>query len=177
MAEWHHWLDGRESEWTPGVGDGQGGLVCYDSWGRKESDTTEWLNWTERLVSGSPSAPLLMSMSEAFSVPFRTLIKLWYTQALEWSSLVSGPEAKCPSAIKNLTSSTVSYQSTWQFRRQKRCGFSPWSAGVGRSPGGGHGNPFQYSCLENPMDRGVWGLHCRLLENPSPQGHIESDTT
>ena len=33
--------------WTPGVGDGQGGLVCCDSWGHKESDTTEWLNWTE----------------------------------------------------------------------------------------------------------------------------------
>ena len=47
MAGWHHWLDGRESEWTPGVGDGQGGLACYDSWGRKESDTTERLNWTE----------------------------------------------------------------------------------------------------------------------------------
>ena len=41
------WLDGHESEWTPGVGDGQGGLVCCNSWGRKESDTTEWLNWTE----------------------------------------------------------------------------------------------------------------------------------
>ena len=36
-----------ESEWTPGVGDGQGGLVCCDSWGRKEPDTTERLNWTE----------------------------------------------------------------------------------------------------------------------------------
>ena len=36
MAGWHHWLDGRESEWTPGVGDGQGGLACCDSWGRKE---------------------------------------------------------------------------------------------------------------------------------------------
>ena len=47
MAGWHHWLNGRESEWTPGVGDGQGGLVCCDSWGRKESDTTERLNWTE----------------------------------------------------------------------------------------------------------------------------------
>jgi len=44
MAGWHHWLDGRESEWTPGVGDGQGGLACCDSWGRKES--TE-LNWTK----------------------------------------------------------------------------------------------------------------------------------
>ena len=47
MAGWHHWLDGRESEWTLGVGDGQGGLACCDSWGCKELDTTEWLNWTE----------------------------------------------------------------------------------------------------------------------------------
>ena len=47
MAGWHHWLDGRESEWTPGVCDGQGGLACCDWWGRKESDTTERLNWTE----------------------------------------------------------------------------------------------------------------------------------
>ena len=47
MAGWNHWLDGCESGWTLGVGDGQGGLACCDSWGRKESDTTEWLNWTE----------------------------------------------------------------------------------------------------------------------------------
>ena len=47
MAGWHHWLHGHESGWTPGVGDGQGGLACCNSWGRKESDTTEWLNWTE----------------------------------------------------------------------------------------------------------------------------------
>ena len=47
MAGWHQWLDGLESEWTPGVGDGQGGLACCNSWGRKESDTTEQLNWTE----------------------------------------------------------------------------------------------------------------------------------
>ena len=45
MAGWHHRLDGRESEWTPGVGDGQGGLACCDSWGLKEPDTTERLNW------------------------------------------------------------------------------------------------------------------------------------
>ena len=44
---WHHWLDGCESEWTLGVGNGQGGLVCCDSWGCQESDTTEQLNWTE----------------------------------------------------------------------------------------------------------------------------------
>ena len=47
MAGWRHGLDGRESEWALGDGDGQGGLACCDSWGRKESDTTERLNWTE----------------------------------------------------------------------------------------------------------------------------------
>ena len=46
MARWHHGLNGRESEWTPGDGE-QGGLECCDSWGHKESDTTEQLNWTE----------------------------------------------------------------------------------------------------------------------------------
>ena len=47
MAGWYHWLNERESGWTPGVGDGQGDPACCDSWGRKESDRTERLNWTE----------------------------------------------------------------------------------------------------------------------------------
>ena len=47
MAGWHHWLDGRESEWTPRDGYGQGGLVCCDSWIRKELDTTGRMNLTE----------------------------------------------------------------------------------------------------------------------------------
>ena len=47
MAGWHHQLDGHEFKWTPGAGDGQGGLVCCDSWGLEELDTTEPLNWTE----------------------------------------------------------------------------------------------------------------------------------
>ena len=47
MVGWHHRIDGHGFGWTPGVGDGQGGLACCDSWGRKELDTTEWLNWTE----------------------------------------------------------------------------------------------------------------------------------
>ena len=50
MAGWPHRLDGREFGGTPGVGDGQGGLACFNSWGCEESDTTEWLNWTELLV-------------------------------------------------------------------------------------------------------------------------------
>ena len=47
MAGWHHQLNGHGFVWTLGVGDGQGGLACCDSWGCKELDTTEWLNWTE----------------------------------------------------------------------------------------------------------------------------------
>ena len=48
MAEWYHWLYGHEFGWTLGVGDGQGGLVCCNSWGHKESDMTERLNWTDK---------------------------------------------------------------------------------------------------------------------------------
>ena len=47
MDGWHQQLDGHEFEWTPGVGDGQGGLVCCSPWGRWELDMTEQLNWTE----------------------------------------------------------------------------------------------------------------------------------
>ena len=65
MAGWHHWLDGLEFEWTPGAGDGQGGLACYNSWGHKESDTTKWLNWlTEAIQKGS----FLSTPSPAFVV-------------------------------------------------------------------------------------------------------------
>ena len=49
MVGWHHRLNGHGFGWTPGVGDEQGGLVCCGSWGRKDSDTTERLNWTESI--------------------------------------------------------------------------------------------------------------------------------
>ena len=68
MTGWHHRLDGREFEWTPGVGDGQGGLECRNSWGRKESDTTEWLNWTSEL----------RSLEESFLDPYMEAVQqLW----------------------------------------------------------------------------------------------------
>ena len=66
MTGWHHQLNAHEFGWTLGVGDGQGGLACCDSWGRKELDMTESLNWTEtlehRLNSCVTGAWLLCSM-------------------------------------------------------------------------------------------------------------------
>ena len=74
MAEWHHQLDGLESEWTPGVGDGQGGLVCCYLWGCKESDTTELLNWTKliqyplAIVDTCKVASIIIELNFSFTV-------------------------------------------------------------------------------------------------------------
>ena len=53
MVGWHHQLNGHEFEPTPGDGERQGSLVCCSSWGQKESDTTERLNWTELKLAGA----------------------------------------------------------------------------------------------------------------------------
>ena len=75
MAGCHHRLDGHEFEWTPGVGDRQGGLVCCDSWGRKESDMTEWLNWTE------------LKEDAIFCVPRIRMLKLYHRVTVSIGSL------------------------------------------------------------------------------------------
>ena len=86
-----YWLDGRESAWTPGVGDGQGGLVCWDSWGRKESDTTEQLIWSDLIWLIHP--PQEMSLESHVS-PSQTygifLVSFCHSfcnpiQALDWT--------------------------------------------------------------------------------------------
>ena len=69
MAGWHHRLDGHEFEWTPGVGDGQRGLACCSSWGRKESDMTERLNWTDGSSSNrSPNKMCNSHQERSFSI-------------------------------------------------------------------------------------------------------------
>ena len=50
MVGWHHWLKRHEFEWAPGVGKGQGRLVCCSPWGCKDLDMTEQLNWTDSLL-------------------------------------------------------------------------------------------------------------------------------
>ena len=60
MVGWHHRLNEHGFGWTPGVGVGQGGLACCSSWGRKESDTTEWLNWLTDLQNAYVEILILM---------------------------------------------------------------------------------------------------------------------
>ena len=55
MVGWHHRFNGHGFGWTPGVGDAQGGLACCGSWGRKESDATERLNWVPKKTKRSVS--------------------------------------------------------------------------------------------------------------------------
>ena len=80
MAGWHHWLDGHESEWTPRVGDGQGGLACCDSWGCKKSDTTDWTELNTLYYSHKTCMLLLF---KKFVLPSTALIgwfSLFYLQ-------------------------------------------------------------------------------------------------
>ena len=73
MAGWHHRLDGREFEWTLGVGDGQGGLAYYNSWGPKESDTTEQLNWTDSIWKHLPD----ISFRSSYFCPSGRCLEAW----------------------------------------------------------------------------------------------------
>ena len=86
MVGWHHRLNGHEVGWTPGVGDRQGGLVCCGSWGHKELDTTERLNWTELILYPNAKKPCFLS---EFSL-FLSLYFIFLPQSL-WD-LVSQPE-------------------------------------------------------------------------------------
>ena len=56
MVGWHHRLRGHEFEHTPGDSEGQGSLMCCSPWGRKKSDTTEWLNYSNKDTSDAKSA-------------------------------------------------------------------------------------------------------------------------
>ena len=113
MVGWHHWLDGHGFGWTLGVGDGQGDLACCSSWGCKESDTTERLNWTELLGVLSHTVTDLAQFQNAFpsSSPFRSrgdkgfqlVLVLRYFTIPWWFLLVKIPFIKFYSRDPSIT--------------------------------------------------------------------------
>ena len=88
IAGWHHRLNGHEFEWTLRDGDGQGGLACCDSWGHKESDTTERLNWTEHfrkcVHSGDQKLSLFVNLLQISSCRFLDSLVAWQTTPFSW---------------------------------------------------------------------------------------------
>ena len=84
MAGWHHRLDGHEFESTPGVGDGQAGLTCCNSWGRKESDTTEQLKCILSSIILSQS-PLHLYQSALMCSFYIVVIMLVSISIIEWA--------------------------------------------------------------------------------------------
>ena len=85
MAGWHHQLNGHEFEWTLGVGDGQGDLVCCSPWGPKVLDTNERLNWTK--WSGACTATLItLTLQQAITDP-HLFQRLLHIHRQVWISL------------------------------------------------------------------------------------------
>ena len=89
MAGWHHWHNGHGFGWTLGVGDGQEGLACYCSWGCKESDMTERLNWTERVLKQGCDMVWCVckptALSPAKRTDWRKHGESWETRLLHWA--------------------------------------------------------------------------------------------
>ena len=140
MAGWHHWLDGWESEWTPGVGDGQGGLACCDSWGHKELDMTERLNWTECLnYKDCWEDAVNLSLSLSIDLISSTQLHLKAFSPLRLVSM----GFPCGSAGKESACNVGDLGSL---------------SGLGRSPGERKGHPLQYSGPEISMDCVVQGV-------------------
>ena len=168
MVGWYHRLDGHEFEQALGVGDGQRSLACRSPWGHKESDTTEWMNWTELIkfksdseLSSWPLLSLLEYVERVWLLPLSfNYWTMWlvdklrdkFPMVLLWSYLDSSPLQLC-SGESNFPGGLDGKESACN------AGDPGSKPGSGRSPGEGNSYPFQYSCLENPMGRGVrWAI-------------------
>ena len=93
MVGWPYRLNGHECGWTPGVGDGQGGLACCSPWGRKGLDTTERLNWTvTKLLQGYPVGVGLQSCFLIFEDKWEIQIFI-RSLNIEWGNIQHEPES------------------------------------------------------------------------------------
>ena len=131
MAGWHHGLNGCESEWSPGVGDGQGGLACCDSWGCKESDMTEWLNWTE---PGHPDTVLYTLVSQIDE-------KWWKAETEPCPGYWTGRHCRISSLLKFVVILAIVNASTYldfSFKQSTRCWYD--SCACKHSLGDSHGH-------------------------------------
>ena len=120
MVGWHHWLDGHEFEQAWGDGDGQGSLACCSPWGRKESDTTEWLNGTEQ--------PWFIFWRLWICSQF-----CWMSSSLIWSSLIPLYDSKEEKQPVDKPMSPCSSQKSWSFRFNSTSPSSEFSQAHGKS--------------------------------------------
>ena len=116
MAGWHHRLDGREFEWTPGDGDGQGGLACCDSWGRRVGhDWTTELNWTELCC------PVGGAIAQVFGFSYLSCI-IWQSALFRpiphLSRFLGGSVVQNPSAYAGDMSLIPELGNLWRRKRQ-----------------------------------------------------------
>ena len=169
MVGWHHQLNGHEFEQTLGIGEVHGSLACCSPWGRKESDLTEWLNnnnqITEREINETTpftiaskrikylGTSLPKKAKDLYSERYKTLMKEIKDDTNRWRDILCSWIGR----INVIKMTIMPNYNTPGFpggsdAKESACnagnlGLIP---GLGRSPGGEHGNPLQYSCLENP---------------------------
>ena len=153
MAGWHHQLNGHELDmsWAPGVGDGQGGLACCSSWGRKVSDMTECLNWTEVTFDET-------YISEQWSSYIHLFGRLICRFDLETTLLLSHPiyfSISCVLFVRRYRPLSQPIQVALRFAcclsgfpsgsngKESACSARDWGLipGLGRSPAEGNGYP------------------------------------
>ena len=112
IARWHHRLNGHEFGWTPGAGDGQGGLACCDSQGRKESDTTERLNRTELKVVRTAQKMFPWALWEQATSVLSHYFDTWY--AFPHTKTASSTQPYHQSQGVNTHTCSLSYSHTTQ---------------------------------------------------------------
>ena len=136
MAGWHHWLDEHESEWTPGVSDGQGGMECCDSWGHKELDTSEQLIWYDLMPLIYEIGLLFFHFPEKstffLAISMKALLTCWFL-GYRWMGLACGQLRyfaqlfPCSKRPCSLLMDSCTWKCSWNKRwRWQSCGKNMW---------------------------------------------------